>query len=334
MTNRILQILGALLIPIVALYFSSTRQLSIGWNFIQYIFSESIYLISFILLFIFTFLLLKKKINIFDRIYKYILYSFTTYKSAWLISLFIVSASFAPYLKSKYKIYSEVSFQQRVLKEIDNENYKRARSLCESYITLYPQRKKGNMMSDDICIPYLDYYRKMIKINNFLRGYQANKEEIDEMKIPVDWNAKRYGIYLTDKWKGNERYSDRLSTDHIPIERPFNLVQWGEKNIKIDNPNNKPNKDINRKVVSSVAVEKPSPCLYDIQVASYKNFENAKSMSLKINSIINKEVKLVPISIDSNVYTRVVIPCIKSDEDLQNIIQSANLKDAIIKDAR
>ena len=319
MLNKIIQILTLLLIPTAALYFSSTRQISILWKFVKNeIFTQSGTILVFLIFSIIIFLVLCRFSNKAKKVLVYFSKSFKEYPEKWFLVLIIIIISLIPYYSIRYKSYSETSFQKEALLQIKKENYIKARHVCKSYVELYPQRKEGNIFSDSICTPYLKYYKKMVMLDKYVSSYVVNKNRIDDLEIPADWNARKYSTYLTGQWSGHKKYHANLSTAVKPMSQQRKMVKWGEM------PQH------NSTIKNSRVTLLNSQCKYKIQIFSFRNKQHAFKVMNKLKVELKRNITTEDALIDEKKYTRVIIPCVTSKELAKEIIRNGKIKSALI----
>lgn len=312
----------AVFIPIIAIYFSSRRELSIGWDFLLYELLSHKYPIIGFFLGLFICSLGKGRIPNLTKLWDYSRNSLHTYSFAWTVVLIVLSLSFIPYFTIRYKIYSETVFQRRALSQIDKLNFREARYICDSYLEIYPQRRENGTIPDDICIPILKFFHGMSMLDNYLRKYYGKKEIVEGLEIPTDWNAKTYAMHLTDKWAGNDRLSTRIESRLIPVSVPNELVEWAEGGIFRKNLAT----ELDRKDNKIHDYDDIVDCKYRIQVASFSSIENARNLANELEALLGIDLLLQSVTVHKKNFTRVVVPCLDSLNEAEQIVVRINQK--------
>lgn len=328
MASRLIQIFSVILLPIVAIYLSSRRQAAIAWDFLQYECLEHIYVVIVLVLLSAFIFLFSSRVVILDRLSGYIMGSFQTYKWLWMIVAITISASFIPYFSYRYKIYSQISFQRNALAAIDQEDYIKARSICRSYLTLYPQRTKHGGIPDDICVPYLHFFSRMNALYSYLSTYNGTKKTIDGLEIPVDWNAKKYALHLVGKWKGIDERASELSTKQIPIAIPATLTDWAEGASTEDRPT-----PFSGQGKAAGRLDRPSQdsCNFSVQAGAFSDVSNAVKLSERLSFSTGRDVVLESTEVREMILTRVIIPCLSTMEEAKAVAEKIEIGNTEIR---
>jgi len=229
--KRILQFIVAIMIPLVAFCLANRRHLEIAWDFSVY---EIRVHLSFLLystlflcvLFIILFISMRRNNEI---VLILLIIKSRVVENPWLpwaLAAFLIG-SFLPYMHMRYRIYSESAYQRSAVKRLESGDLRGARLLCERYLDLYPQRRADGRLPDPVCVPLLDLFGKMSRIDSYLRDLESEASVLDGLPVPIDWNAKRYGRFLSDRWSGRcDLDASDASVAPVAVKIPEKLFEW------------------------------------------------------------------------------------------------------------
>ncbi len=308
--KNIINLIVILFIPIITLYISDRRAFHIAKEFIYFEFSSTFFYLIAVGIFVLVFFLKKaKKLRSTTLNFKAII---NKNKSETFLLILISLCILYLYFDYKYKIYSETHHQLLALKNLESGEFRKAKLLCEWYTKIYPQRSIDSLYPDPFCLPVLKDLEKMRIIDKYLKYYQSGVGNIEGYSIPVEWNSKRFSRYITDKLSGNQNLK---IDDYIMEVKPHPMKE------SLFFPRFT-SKDLNQKTSFQ---NKNYKCLKDIQIASFSKKNNAESTLNFLNengytSIIIKKVK-----VKEKYFYRIIIPCIKSQEEIDKYIY--NLKE-------
>ncbi len=101
-----------------------------------------------------------------------------------------------PYLHARYRIFSEVAFQENAMRALERSNFFEAQRICRKYQYLFPQRKAGGSFPDPLCVPIVEYYQMIEKTRDYLSSLPSERGNFEAKEVPIDWNAKRFSLTL------------------------------------------------------------------------------------------------------------------------------------------
>jgi hypothetical protein len=327
-TNRLIQITSAILLPVAAIYLAGRREATIALDFLQYELLSHSPLIVVLLLVAAAIFFLTPRIDVLKASARHFQRSFQDYKRLWIICSIIILASFLPYLNYRYKIYSQISFQRNALVAIHGGDYIKAKSICRSYLTLYPQRSKNGVIPDDICVPYLQFHSRMDSLYSYLAALKTEKEMIDGLEIPVDWNAKKYALHLVGEWKGVRGQATELSTKQVPLAVPSTLAYWAEG----ESPETAyESSQIQGTSIADSDGSAPNTCHFSLQAGSFSDVSRARRLSDRLRELAGRDVVLQSAEVRGKTFTRVIIPCLSTKQEARAVSKMIGMESAIIR---
>ena len=120
-----------------------------------------------------------------------------------LIGLTVVSLVVsAIHLRTRYRIFSEVSFQEEVIAAVEDGDLRRALRVCHRYLALYPHRAAGGSIQDPVCTPVVAFASDMGTLLEYVAAQSPAPWRGDELVIlPEEAAGPRAGRILRE-WAG------------------------------------------------------------------------------------------------------------------------------------
>jgi hypothetical protein len=115
----------------------------------------------------------------------------------------LVVASYE-YEALSYRVFSEVSYPQRALRDLRAGRLLDARETCEEYLRLYPQRRRGGSKPDRTCVPILSFTAGAAQLQSAIASTTPRPGAIDTMLLRVDWQARRESAQLLATFAAGE----------------------------------------------------------------------------------------------------------------------------------
>jgi cell division septation protein DedD len=116
-------------------------------------------------------------------------------KASIVGSMTLVSMlALAPYGYARFRIFSETNFQEKALALSHDGRLLDAVSNCEEYFSMFPQRQSGGQAQDPVCVELTSYAEHLRQLEVYLKGQSGEVRIIDQLRVPIDWNAKRFSV--------------------------------------------------------------------------------------------------------------------------------------------
>ena len=305
--KKIINYSSAIIIPIIALYLSSTRAFHVLWRFIEYeLNANKLFLVGG---FVFVIWLLSRSFPALSSFCNKIkVEAKEVYKQNTklvIVSIIIITLCWFPYISVKYKIYSQTSFQLAAIDKLAAGEYRGAKSSCRTYLRLYPQRRADGVFPDRYCLKLIERLDSYRAIYSYLQAYPIKNGVVDGLEIPIDWNAKKYATVLSDKISGIKRLQYEASNQTVKqTEYGKNVFLWGEIGLnKTKSPTGGTNK---------------GACQFKVKTGAFSVIENAYKQKRKLVKLGYADVELIK-SMDGRI-TRVFATCVSTKKEARHIV--------------
>lgn len=203
---RFLGFVVAVVIPILGYLAKSWRPMEVGAAFLLHELSgvRSIVLLLMMLMPLAgwgAFLLLRRR-NRSSLLAINILHTLGRARLLLLVGAAVSLLATGIHLRMRYRLFSETSYQERVLAAVDAGEIPRARTLCLRYLQLFPQRRADGGFPDPVCAPVLRFSSSMAALHAYVEGQSPTGLNIDQMSIAVEPLAKEQALEILGEWGG------------------------------------------------------------------------------------------------------------------------------------